>query len=176
MKNLRLLPILFCLAIFCGCSRNKEVRYLEQLKSENPVLKKQAIVYLGQHTCTNAVLRFMELLNGDLSQDMKLSVLEALGNIGDRRASAHLLQCACSSNTEEQRVCITALARIKDPAAVKTLSDLTRNGDEGVRLSAIWALGVVGDQAAVPVLAELLSNPDKYVRYNAKQALKRLMK
>ncbi len=160
------------LALLGGCARDETDRYLRGLQSTNPVFQKQSVAYLARHGCTRAVPELLALLERGPAADVKWSVVEALGDLRDRRAAPHLLKLLPDGDPAVRAAAIVAMTKIKAPEFVAPLSAAARTGD--ARLPAIWALGALGDPAAVPVLAELLRDPDKYVRYNAQQALKRL--
>jgi HEAT repeat protein len=150
----------------------QETRSIDRLKSENPVLKKQAVIYLGQHRCAEAVPPLLELLNSEQPRDLLLAVINALGAIGGQPAADQLIPVLSDKDLDVRPAAIVALARMRSRNAVSPLAELARSGEP--RLPAIWALGQIGDPAAVPVLKELLKNPDKDVSYNAMQSLKKL--
>lgn len=174
MKILYLMPVLCILALLSGCWNRQEAQSLERLNSENPVVKKQAVLYMGQHRCAKAVPALLELLNAEQPRDLRLVVVEALGAIGNPPATERLIQLLSERDPEVRTAAIITLARMRSRNAVSPLAELARGGEP--RLPAIWALGQIGDSSAVPVLKDLLKNPDKDVRYNAMQSLKKLAK
>lgn len=96
-----------------------------------------------------------------------------LGNLGDRRATPHLLEALSDPDVETRIYASLALGRLKDPAAVPRLMETFRSDENDVRKAAAYALGEIGDRRAVPALTTALEDPQADVRYNAAIAMAR---
>ena len=85
-----------------------------------------------------------------------LSLLEALGDVGDRRAVAPLIATLGDKNHVLRQQSATALGRLGDPRAFETLLKAMGDVEEEVRAKATDALGKLGDTRAVdPLIAHL---------------------
>ena len=168
--------LIFTFLIFnSGCLLNDTEKYIEDLKSANVMVKKNAIYYLGDDEEKRAVPMLIELLNNDSSKEIKLSVTEALGKIGEVSSVDSLVLLLREKDKEIRIAAIEALGKLQDPKAVKPLIHiLDDKNDRDIELTAIWALGNTGDKSAIPALTKLLDDKDKYLRYNASQALKEI--
>ena len=169
--------ILGCLlAVFVilnfGCFSNNTEEYIEDLKSENVMVRNNAIYYLGKNKEKLAVPMLIELVNDDQPKETKLSIIEALGKIEGGRSVDALVGLLKEEDDEIRIAVVEALGKIRDPKASKPLINIL--SDKDVQHTAIRALGNIGDNSAVPALTKLLNDPDKYVSYNATQALKQI--
>jgi HEAT repeat protein len=104
----------------------------------------------------------------------------ALGRLGDRRATAALLETAKDSaadgahtDPETQIYSVWALGAIGDPAAEPALVELARSEDAGVRKTAVHALGSFPGEESRATLVAALADPIEDVRWNAAVALAR---
>lgn len=165
------LSTLFVILNF-GCNANDTEKYIEDLKSENVMVRNNAIYYLGKNKEKLAVPMLIELVNDDQPKETKLSIIEALGKIEEGRSVDALVGLFKEEDNEIRIAALEALGKIKNPQAIKPLINLLE--DQDLRLTAIWALGNIGDNSAIPAMTKLLGNRDKYVRYNAIQALKKI--
>ena len=155
-----------------GRFSNDTEKYLKDLKSENTMVRKKAINYLGEKRTKAAVPLIIEILNMDQSKAIRLSSIVALGNIGESSSVEALIELLKERDDEIRNEAIRVLGSIKDPRAVRPLLDILY--DKDVQLTVIWALGNIGEKSTVPVLTRLLSHEDKFVRYNAAQSLKKI--
>ena len=87
----------------------------------------------------------------------------ALGDIGDRRATAPLCE-ALERHADLAPVALDALARIGDPAAVTTLVRAAESGDLETRRRGFAALLALRDARAVVTLPRGLADSDANVR------------
>jgi HEAT repeat protein len=87
----------------------------------------------------------------------------ALGDIGDRRATAPLAE-ALERHPELAPVALDALARIGDSAAIPTVVRAAESSDLEIRRRAHAALLALRDGRAIVVLARGLADADPYVR------------
>ena len=155
-----------------GCSLNDTEKYLQELKSENVMVRNNAICYFGKKRVKSAVPILIERLKDDMPKDTKKKSIEALGEIGEGSSIDILVTFLGEKDSEIRIAACNALGKIKNSKAVKPLINILN--DEKIRLTAVWALGHIGDKSAVPALTKLLNDQDKYVCYNAAQSLKKI--
>lgn len=95
-----------------------------------------------------------------------------LGNLGDRRATPLLIDGVKNDTDVENRLyALMALGQLRDPAALPTIEEATRDGEKDIRKAAYYALGEIGDARAVPVLAAGVEDQVPDVRWNAAVSL-----
>ena len=172
MKNILSVLILIFLILNFGCLSNDTEKYIKDLKSENIMVRKSAIYYLGRNGEKSAVPILIEFLRDDQPKDIKLTSIEALGEIGDGRSVEALVDTLTEHDADIRIAAVEALGKIKDSKSVKPLINVLH--DEDVQLFAIHALGKIGDKSAIPALRKLLHDQDEYVRYNASQSLRKI--
>ena len=155
-----------------GCISDETEIYIEDLKSENVMVRNNAIYYLGKNKEESAVPMLIELLNNHQPKETMLSAIDALGKIEEGRSVDALVSLLKEKDDEIRIAVVEALGKIRDPKASKPLINIL--SDKDVQRTAIRALGSIGDKSAVPALTKLLDDPDEYVSYNAAQALKQI--
>ena len=155
-----------------GCSLNDTEKYLQDLKSENVMVRNNAIYYLGKNREKLAAPMLIELLNNDQPKEIRLNAIEALGKIEEDSSVEALVALLNEEDKEIKMAACDALGMIKNAKAAGHLIRILQ--DEDIRLTAIWALGNIGDKNAVPALTTLLDDKDKYVSSNAAKALKKI--
>ena len=155
-----------------SCSLNDTEKYLQDLKSENVMVRNNAIYYLGENKEKLAVPMLIQLLNNDQPKETRLNAIEALGKIEEAISVEALVALLNEEDKEIKMAACDALGIIKNAKAVGHLIRILQ--DKDVRLTAIWALGNIGDKNAVPALTKLLDHQDKYIRYNVSQSLKKI--
>ncbi len=155
-----------------GCSLNDTEKYLQDLKSENVMVRNNAIYYLGENKDKLAVPMLIGFLANDQPKKTKLISIEALGKIGEDTSVDALVNALKEKDNAIRMAAVEALGKIKDPKAVSPLINVLNNKD--IKITAIWALGNIGDKSAVPALTTLLDDKDKYVSSNAAKALKKI--
>jgi HEAT repeat protein len=131
--------------------------------------------YLNQNTERKAVAIMVELLlRGNESEDIQLSILKAMGELGKRTEVpvSSLIEKLRDGNPRIRLTAVESLGKIRDETAVPALIQLLET--ETDKYPIIWALGEIGDKRAVPALNQLLASQDKYAIYNANKALKKI--
>lgn len=172
-----------------GCSTISE-QDLADLRSANAMVKKQAIVrisrgpsfplnlingLLSKTNETKAVTMMVALLQeGNVSKDLQLNVLTALGELGTRTQIpvSALIEKLKDQDPQIRTQAIEALAKTNNKAASAALVRLLDEKTD--KYPIIWALGEIGDPDSIPVLDRLSASEDKYVRYNALKALAKI--
>ncbi len=94
----------------------------------------------------------------DPTRDVRWAAIEALGDLGDRRAVEPLVQYLRRAETYRwgKRLVANALGAIGDPKAAEPLLSLLADSDPFVRRAAAIALLRIGDPRALPRVADLL--------------------
>ena len=172
-----MLKIICCLLVTFfvtnyGCISNDTEKYITDLKSENIIVRNNAIYYLGKNREKLAVPMLIKLLNNDQPKKTRLMAIESLGKIGDSSSIDALVALLNEEDKEIKMAACDALGIIKNAKAVGHLIRILQ--DKDIRLTAIWALGNIGDKSAIPALTTLLDDKDKYVSSNAAKALKKI--
>lgn len=163
---------------------------LANLRSPNDAVKMEAIQkfsrregfplsllgrHLNQKTERKAVPIMVELLrSGNESEDIQLSILKAMGELGKRTqvSASSLIEKLRDGNPRIRLTAVESLGKIRDETAVPALIRLLDTETE--KYPIIWALGEIGDKRAVPALNQLLASQDKYTRYNTDKALRKI--
>jgi hypothetical protein len=128
--------------------------------------------------CPADLLEWLDAHWDALGRYSEHAFVDALGHLGDPRAMGRLDGLLRAMDTDpgrgfkHRRLAATALGRMGDPSAVRSLVDalereaLEFEGRPGaglgiqfpVRVLLLWALGEVGDSASAPLLASYLEN------------------
>jgi HEAT repeat protein len=112
----------------------------------------------------------------DKDSDVRRSVAEALGKIGDSRAVDALIEALKDEDSNVRENVAEALGEIGDARAVDALIEALRDEDSDVRIRVAEALGEIGDARAVEALIEALKDEDSYVRKNSIDVLVEIAK
>jgi HEAT repeat protein len=126
-------------------------------------VRAQIVEALVRHGAGVVTLLVEQLRSEDLETRQAAAV--ALGRIGDRRATAPLVQTL--HDVDVAVPAAGALARIGDRDAFEGLLTLLGNRDASIRQAAIAALNSIGHPDMAGRVAPLLSNPDPLVRESA---------
>lgn len=188
MKTFTVLVALIFSVCIAACSDLSE-EDLADLRSPNEMSQMRAIEKIskgerfpaglfdglfGRNIEKRAVVIMTELLReGDSSEDIQLSILRALGELGRRTEVA--VSPIIEKLNEGSRIrsqAVESLGKIRDRESVPVLLQVLE--EEKNKYPIIWALGEIGDKRAVPALNRLLASEDKYARYNARNALKKI--
>ena len=165
-----LLACFFMITI--GCDADSNVRFIEDLNSENVMVKKNAIYHLGKSKEKRAIPMLVSVMNESELKEVRLLCIDALGSIGKNGSIEALADILREKDVEMKKAAVEALGKSKNPKAVKHLLPMIE--DKEVRLVAIWALGNIGDKSAIAGLTNVLDDEDEYIRHNAAQSLKKI--
>jgi HEAT repeat protein len=100
------------------------------------------------------------------------AIAEALGKLGDKAATPGLLKLLKSKDNYTLIAAINALGDLRDPAAVKALSDLATDTsiETFINKKAIIALGEIADPSALPAIHQMLYEERKGVSFFAESS------
>jgi len=97
---------------------------------------------------------------------------EALGEEGDLRAVAPLIEALSDPHVDVSWIAAKSLGRLGDPEAVPHLIRMLEDEDKWQRIGAAEGLGGIADPEAVePLVRILAADPDRLVREKAAWAL-----
>jgi tetratricopeptide (TPR) repeat protein len=185
--------VVFFVVVSCawvsGCSTVTD-QDVSDLRSPNAIVVKEAVDRIARGPAfpvnmmgplarrgneTKAMSIMIEVLDGDqVSKDVELSLLKALGDLGKRTEvpAAPLIKKLKDRDAHVRCCAIEALGKMRSkealPALIRSLEQETD------RYPAIWALGEIGDYGAIPDLEQFLAGDDKYATYNAYTALAKI--
>ncbi|HZD43613.1 MAG TPA: HEAT repeat domain-containing protein, partial [Methanomicrobiales archaeon] len=119
---------------------------MRMLRHKNPDIQWQAANALGNM----GEDAFDHLLHGLGSghRDMEIGIIEALGQIGNKRAVPNLSALLNDKSTEVRWAAAIALGELGDAAAVPALQQALQDTDKYVRYGAVLALDKLGYQPA----------------------------
>ncbi|MFH1894017.1 MAG: HEAT repeat domain-containing protein [Candidatus Zixiibacteriota bacterium] len=126
---------------------------------------------LGQIGGTEAMLAITINLENETSIDVRCSMIEALGKIGDPVAVATVLHYFDDPNPRIRRSAAFAMSRIPEHNQTDALVELSRDDSEEVRWMAVFAMFRTGDSAAFGRLRWCLKDSSTLVRQFAARAI-----
>jgi HEAT repeat protein len=129
-----------------------------------PAVRAKVVEYLVRHGDRMVDLLIEQLGAEDL--DTRQAAVSGLGRIGDRRATAALLEVFRADAGLGVEVA-GALARIGDPSAFDTLLSAIGHPDAAVRQAVVGALNSIGHPEMGGRIRSLLCDPDTAVRESA---------
>jgi HEAT repeat protein len=91
--------------------------------------------------------------------DVKLAIINLFGEIPSKASTPHLIYFLSHTNKNFVSAAVGSLGKLKDPANLPILLDMTDRADEWVLFHLIDALAEVGGAQAIEKLMELYSNP-----------------
>ena len=143
---------------------------LSQLKSKDPVLRRNTATEMGAMRAKAAVKPLRDLLfDGDAG--VREAAAFALGQIADPAATKSLIYVLADKDPRVRASAAFALGMLGDTAAADDLSNVLDDQEADVRGSAIFALGLMHDDSAVDEIIDALSDSSFDVRYDAVWAL-----
>jgi HEAT repeat protein len=179
-----------------GRLRNAESKapLLAAFETRGPVVQERAAWALGELRSTNAVPALAALLPKTTDEALKVSVVAALGKIGDKRALPPLrevlLRIVLTNNLPKAReAAFTALTGFGDKPAIPRAVQMVTTpvvppfpgagptyDEDYIRIAALRFLGAVGDRAAGAALLAGLKDPvPRDVRPAVAEALGKLL-
>ena len=106
--------------------------------------------------------------------DFKMTVLNALQNIGGPEAEFVILESLKDSDPEIRFMALDIAKDIKSNAAMEAVLPVLLDEDAKVRWKAVYTLGEIGEPGAAGRIGFLLGDPDKSVRAISENVLRKL--
>jgi len=148
-------------------------------RSLPPPVRSQTIMSVGSIRNSASIKPLVPLLD-DPDAGIRAMAAYALGDIGiaDEESAAALLRLCEDPRLDCRHSAAAALAKIKDPRALKFLAGLLKEeNDPGARVELIRALGELGGEEAVSTLTTLLESPkDRDLSKEIQDAINRARK
>jgi HEAT repeat protein len=107
----------------------------------------------------------------DRERNVRVAVVSALGQLGDKQAIKPLLALVNDREWEVRAVLAEALGRLGDRSALRAVMGLLHDRDQEVRQNAADAVGRVGDESAIDSLVLAMVDEHMGVRQAAARAL-----
>lgn len=158
-----------------GCSHEAAIaRQAVKLQSADAVVRREAVIALGEARDAKAIPVLAEMLN-DSDTVVRANAAAALGRIGDGSAAPALRKALSDRKHWVRWDAARALGLIGDKSAVPDLvRALTLDTNANVRRAAAEALATIGDKSVVPSLIKAVGDSDDSVSYEASRALEAL--
>jgi len=147
---------------------------IRMLSNESRIKRGNAIWLLGKIEAKNSVDSLMEKMNEKNNWRLRNTIVSALGEIGEERASKAIIPFL---RDEKERVRITSarsLGKLKSKDAIKPLISLLKDIFFTVRLASENGIVAIGDSALVPLLNQLSLNNENKVLFHIISALGRI--
>ena len=124
---------------------------VKDLVSDDPVVRSDAAIRLGQARSKEAVDQLIAALN-DQEETVRVNVIRALGDIGDPKAIAPVARFVADSLSAVRMAACQALGALQDARGVPALEKALYDDDESIRIVAARALGEVPGPESLEVL------------------------
>jgi HEAT repeat protein len=131
---------------------------LQMLESKKAVERSNAARTFGLMSDNKALEPLIRLLVSDTDSGSRGNVAEALGKIGDEKATDALIESLNDTEAFVRRESAKALGKLKDEKAVEPLIKLLKDPVYKVRADAATALKEIGDDRAVAPMIEVLDS------------------
>jgi len=147
----------------------------EALEDEVPDVRKVALEAVA-NVCpfTSERLELVVPRLHDENREVRLALIELLGNCGEGNVFPYLLQALDDPDDWVRVRAIEALGTLKDSDAVPQLVALTENAGHLVLLKVVEALGAIGGNVAFRALLNLMDSEDPEVQQAAETAAARI--
>lgn len=139
---------------------------LKELKHKDPAVRMQAVEHLGQAKAKEAILPISDALRKEKNKEVKLIMIDGLGNISDEKAAPVLKEHLNSEDREIKGSAACALAKLGQAEAIPVLEEIILNQEEkqGMRSYAVRSLTGIKTKESVAVLGKALTDEDKVIR------------
>jgi HEAT repeat protein len=117
---------------------------------------------------------FGPLVRASREAPMRRAAIEALGRLGDARATELLIEALSDGDTGIREAALEAIARLEDERAAPAVARLLADPDVRVRYVAVSAIGRVGTAPYASLVEPLLRHEDVAFRRAALEAIARL--
>ena len=144
-------------AIALPCDKSVPVLVSALFDPENAGLRNSAVEALMK--IGSPVLPYLYETVIEDDPDVKLAIINLFGDIPSKASTPHLIYFLSHTNKNFVSAAVGSLGRLKDPANLPILLDMTDRADEWVLFHLIDALAEIGGSEAIEKLMELYSNP-----------------
>ncbi|MHA1303906.1 MAG: HEAT repeat domain-containing protein [Candidatus Heimdallarchaeaceae archaeon] len=152
-------------------------KLIKQLKDEDKIVRRDAILALGDLRDERAVQPLIECIYQDTTEN-RITAIVALSEIGDHRAIELLVYCLMDDNEQIRLAAARALGKFSSPQAVSTLLvSVRKDPSVSVRSRAALSLGSIGSELAVePLMKESKLEHPTTLLYSINTALNMIAK
>jgi len=146
---------------------------IKMISDRNPVLRKNAVLLLGEIGVAAAVPSIGFALKDD-NIKVRHAVVSALSKIRTDESIQYLTLALTDENASIRVSAALSLGLIKRPGVSDSLVLLLADTDDAVRAAAVKALGELGDKSTVHQLISLLSDHNGFVVTSTMESLSRI--
>lgn len=137
---------------------------LEKLSDPDPMVRRNAVIYLGTEKKKENVPSLIKMLD-DESPEVKRAAVNALSKIKDSRAVSPLIdKFKAETNLNLKTDIIIALGELKSVVSVPTLKSLLRDPYPAFRNEAVRALGKINSPETYKDIVTMLNDEAEGVR------------
>jgi HEAT repeat protein len=136
--------------LLSACNSKQDLAYKE-LMDDDPQIRADAVVRLGQARAGDAVDSLVVLLD-DPDEIVRASAIRALAQIGNPKVVPDLTKFADDPLTSVRKQVCQALGQLNSPDGIDTLEKMLYDPDDGIRLVAARNLGFIDHPRALEVL------------------------
>lgn len=137
---------------------------LEKLYDPDPIVRRNAIIYLGTERKKENVPSLIKMLD-DESPEVKRAAVNALANIKDSRAVSPLIdRFKAETNLNLKMNIIIAMGELKSAVSVPTLKTLLKDPYPAFRNEAVRALGKINSPDTYKDIVAMLNDEAEGVR------------
>jgi HEAT repeat protein len=146
-----------------GCERAAD-ELLPFLRDSDEQIQTAAVRALARMQSTIAVEPLLELARSEISKEMLLEVVEALGELRSEGSLDFLIERLARGDREVKRSAASAAGKIQNDRVIGPLNDLFKTEDVDTKVTAIRALARVASDNALSSLIPLLGDAEEEVR------------
>lgn len=147
---------------------------LRRFRSLDSCLKDDIFYSLGHLKDERAAAPLLKMLQDDRFSDSRGNIIDAIGDIGDKRTIEPLIKLRSQPGTWHREEILTALGKMKDPKAYEFLMGVKRSRKTKDTEVLISSLGNYETPEVLDILRENLKNSDDLVESAALNALGRM--
>ncbi|HNQ77062.1 MAG TPA: HEAT repeat domain-containing protein [Acidobacteriota bacterium] len=144
-------------AIVLPCDKSVPVLISALFDPDNAGLRNSAVEALTK--IGTPVLPYLYETVIEEDPDVKLAIINLFGEIPSKGSTPHLIYFLSHTNKNFVSAAVGSLGKLKDPANLPILLDMTDRADEWVLFHLIDALAEIGGSQAIEKLMDLYSNP-----------------
>ncbi|MDX1701980.1 MAG: HEAT repeat domain-containing protein, partial [Melioribacteraceae bacterium] len=147
---------------------------INSLESDNPILRKNAVLVLGRIYSPKSVPTLIKILNTDEDSSVRKYAATALARLNDSRAIDPLIKAWADENIDVRREVSRALVSFGKRAIKSLAKIMLEHEDEYFRWRAAWCLGRINDSTSEDDLIKALDDDSPEVQWISMDALGKL--